>query len=1425
MKKTNKSPILKTLALAVNTALLATLTTTAHANDAKKPIGDLEIYKAAEGGSVTITMMLDISGSMQATDGICANPVRANSTSALGTKTYHLRDEAGNIITEVERADGSKIDTSRGVKLVHQGFGAVASDGKTYWYYCNEPTNRMEKLKQAVLDLVAQEGTLDNNLKLGLGTFPTSYNWYTGQIAIPAKPLTREQRWEIMRYISALFPLGSTPSAQAYVEAGAYMLGTTTSKLGAAKKEIITVGSMNMEGSGGNQALKLLYCASSSVFGKLGTHPTTGATQVQAVNNTFATFTHNGETYNWYSCNDATNRTFPPFDHNIRTQSSSWRATIIPDMVSGLDYNLLPEFDFVYGNSGTRTGAFPFTPMTNATAPKTADGWRNSYRQFADLGYHFGRVIEYRVPAINNSGFPLSSPKTKKPDGNTYQSPIVTKTGEVGCDGYGIYFLTDGEPNGANTDARLSANLSLGKDGGQYAGSSGEFPDSPTYGAQGYWNMIGAYAKDLREGNNHLKASIKTATVGFGAVFAPTGGTPTTTKTINGKTETVVDCDKLGTIDAKNLCRWGERGYGYGEGGFLATSDAKAVSESVVRFAASLNQTIPSSPSGVITVPDDPYSVSAQQAVAYLPMMEPKVSTNNAVWPGNLKKYQLRDGTVWGTNGQRLFKDTTGALNDNVQDEWSTSTSDNGTITTGGFYAQLVAPDSGTQNVRTVYIEDFTSATNQTPIMRKFGVGSDGKITLDDRGLSNSVNFNDAATYTPERVKFLLHFLGFTEFKPTASSPATDIKGIDSIDSTTVLADIVLQKPATAIRVLGASPHSAPTALSYGANLDDTGSVTGTSNGRDYVIFGSMDGALHMANANSGAERFAFIPKRMLTDDGKDGQINALKHDNTVATIAQPKFGVDAPWLVSATYDYSDPNDDGTPDEMRVTEDIYAYGGLRMGGDGLYALNLGRANDTVPTLAFVHTPSSAGFARLGQVWSRPTKAKILNNGTPTDVLIFGGGYDMCYENENFQVGVAGETYKIANDQNGVACTTKTGATSTAIGNAVYMINAQTGELIWSTSSTADTTAPSTASNTINDNIRHSIVGGVNTIDRNGDGYVDAIYFSDLGGQIFRADARSYTEGVPNRVVRLLAPADAGTKYVRRFYDKPVISVYREGNFNGGRRFVLVNATTGDRSNPISKMRELDGSGRAEKYADRVYGLIDTDIGARNAEFYGDSVTLNVQDVSDDDLVSLAGITGSDDAAITKAKNDRIAEVQAGRGWYYPLTYFDGYTNVRYSKGVGKSEVIGSLLFSSVYNPDKSYSATNSCSASVVGGSEYQMYCLPWGVCTNPESRNGHGGFLPAGQGISELTLGPTDNTAAGRNRRVLLSSVAFGDDTAVSGRIGYNTGVAGSTVATAQGLKEGENTTGGSGSMPEVYFDQRFVLQPLRWYDNSIKNN
>ena len=858
-----------------------------------------------------------------------------------------------------------------------------------------------------------------------------------------------------------------------------------------------------------------------------------------------------------------------------------------------------------------------------------------------------------------------------------------------------------------------------------------------------------------------------------------------------------------------------------------------------MKFVSDLNQEIPAAPSGTITVPDDPYRADSQLAVAYYPMVEAKVSEAKVIWPGNVKKYNLNAGTLYGKSGQPLFTGVSGDLNPSTQDLWSDRDypNANNAVTSGGFYAQLKTPNTGISSVRTLYIEDLTSTGATTTKLRKFAVNTNGKLTLDDNLITTSNTFNDTSTYSLDNVKKLLNFLGFNNI--SFATTGTDVAKLSGITLTAANAT-------TPIKVVGATIHSAPTAVSYSATLDDDGRVTDSRD--DYVLFGSMDGAVHLVNADNygsgsgGQEKFAVILRKMMSS-----QPDALVKDATQTAIGAPKAGVDAPWLVTADYKYDFPSkrvNIDTSGSGTTQKGVFAYGGLRMGGEGLYGLNL--SNYDSPTMLFSIDASTSGFDRMGQIWSKPTKAKIKTSATDTgtDVLIFGGGYDTCYEDENYQVGTTTSTLT---NQRGSSCNRTTNRE--ALGNAVYIINAKTGALIWSATKTVNSKG---TSNTTNDNLNNSIVGGITVLDRNNDGYMDGIYFADLGGQVFRADFTNAGDNTYNksttdnkytpalqtsfsnqRVTRILQPryaiantlgaitTNADAKYNLRFYERPVVSFFRDDN---SKLFAMVNVISGDRSSPLSKIRPIDK-------ADRLYGIIDNDVTKANSIFFANDFTTTnankqtVVDLADTDLVNVPTALGTMPTAgySLETKNGVINTLKnnSKKGWYYPLTRFDGYANVLYNKGVGKSEVINSMLYTTVYNPDMSYGQANPCSAQIVGGSERELYCLPYGVCMEGTSTTGTGGFLQAGQGIQELTLGPysSENT----NVRLLIGNTSLTQRSTLDSRFSYGTDNKKDTSLLKTRQVAGGNTsitqTGGDGSAAEYLYRERYTLYPKAWYE------
>ena len=188
---------------------------------------------------------------------------------------------------------------------------------------------------------------------------------------------------------------------------------------------------------------------------------------------------------------------------------------------------------------------------------------------------------------------------------------------------------------------------------------------------------------------------------------------------------------------------------------------------------------------------------------------------------------------------------------------------------------------------------------------------------------------------------------------------------------------------------------------------------------------------------------------------------------------------------------------------------------------------------------------------------------------------------------------------------------------------------------------------------------------------------------------------------------------------------------------------------------------------------------------------------------------------------TAATATTSAVAASKNGWYYPLTRFDGYSNVRYNKGIGNSVVINNLLYTSVYNPDKIYGNTASCTAKITGGSERQLYCLPYGVCMDKTSISGTGGYVPAGQGIQELAIGAFNKKNT--DIKVLIGTTTISERIAAANRAGYG----------ADDLKKQSNIKdlysgtdkatqdNGDGSAVEYLFNERYTLQPKAWYERK----
>ena len=1271
-------------------------------NAGRNNLGDLEIYKAAESGGAVLTLMLDTSGSMSTVD--------------FGTQS-RLTILKNSLVELLEKKDSNGNYILSSNNMIGLGQYSVDKDG---------------------------DGSVDGK---------------AGSILVPARKLDEAQRSLLINAIKGFRASGNTPAANAYAEAGAYMMGTST----------IT----SVEGT------QNVY----KVLGRI--------TKVKG-------------SYIMEKCDNNSS--------SVTTLNSNQTSSTIP---------ILDCKEEQYTNINVTLNQNDIFANDNTAKIHIPGGVDDFWTAHPNIRYYLKK--NQKVTVVKDtaeSGYIASAQNTKNSDNNflNYKAPISDSQ----CSGYGIYFLTDGVPNASSNKISSDLmNLSLTGNGSSLRldqSCSGGLSNTNDNSA---WSCMGEYSKLLRNVNNPAKRSILTATVGFGKEFA---GIKTS---VDSAGKTVYYCDTPEvpgnslSNDVKNLCKLGSEAYG--GGGFYYTTDADSLAASVTSFAAKLTQIIETAPSGTITIPNDPLSSTNLQPFAYLPMLEPKIADSKFVWPGNLKKYNVYQGTLYGkssfpfSESSRLYVDDDNDgfpddLSKTAQDLWSTQdykndkgASINNAIYAGGAYARLKAPTAGTNanSTRNVYVES--------------GTGSSAKLVNIKVENGNIQGFEQLdSDYGVKEKLYLLSFLGYN-VPVDAESTITALTTVAT--QAAAFNTIVKTPPTQEVKVLGGVVHSKPRQVSYGATFDDNGEISNDESKRDdYIMFGSMDGALHLVSAEKGEEAFAFIPKTIIKE-----QLKALKADSEGA-VGRTVFGVDAPWTSSSVleYDFS-----GTTKKVKATS-VKAYGGLRMGGKGIYGLNL-NASDK-PTFLFAKTPSDSGFSRLGQVWSEPTVAKIrVKKGTKyesKEVVIVAGGYDMCYEKPSFKLQASGDNS---------TCDKKTQAE----GNAVYILDASDGSIISSISGSSDDTG---ANHTKVENMKHSVVAGVTALDRDDDGHVDHLYYSDLGGSVYRADLNTgaANASLVKRVVRVLN-ASSGQTLPYRFYERPIVSFYTSPYQE---IFASVTVASGDRSTPLSMLRNAT----TPNY---LFNLFDYDIAQSGLFRYTDSELITKEKTANDLLSlpfkqndTLKNLTNRKTVLETIAKGTYNTTSKRylydNAGWRYPLTNFDGYSNLSGIKSVGEPLAYGNRLYTTAFSPEMVYDQTDNCSARVVGGSERQVYCMPYGVCEDEKSLDGTAGYTRAGKGIQELTLGAYSKDK--RNVKMLIGNQSLAEQVKVANRNGYDAGSGGLNQTNKAGLQVTNNTivndgtTGSGGKSNNVVATngkatsdstlgyEKYKFIPKRWYEMYEKD-
>lgn len=462
---------LKRLTQAVTLTMLV-YSSNGYADVNLKGIGDLEIYQPAEAGAATIAMMLDISGSMLEVDApshiAAVYDPRTVSVKCIykGRQRVEKYTTTRTVTVPVTDKDGKKIEDFRfnitgcDENASSNSFGLSLDNSQVSYprFVIQGYPDRISNLKLGMIGLLANGQSLSANNKIGAGHFSV-VGTSTGAMSIPSQVLTLEHRKRLMKYISELKALGATPTAPAYAEVGAYMLGTSTLDASAIKEtRFVPYGLATLDSA---------YWWRYSVCNFLS--PNMSSMSGAMLGSKDGKYYNCGYTTPLVS-NIPFNRNSPYYGANKAIQ----------------DFNLPSDTKMLgFGNRGSNI------PNTIWFGQERTGYW-------ASHGY---------------SGFGFSDNSTKKSDAKSYASPVSSQGAQ--CDGYGIYFLTDGEPNRADPHYTPEVmKQALAKNSFSCRGGLSTYGVSDTNGQSG-WDCIGAFAKALREPNPSGQA-IKTATVGFG---------------------------------------------------------------------------------------------------------------------------------------------------------------------------------------------------------------------------------------------------------------------------------------------------------------------------------------------------------------------------------------------------------------------------------------------------------------------------------------------------------------------------------------------------------------------------------------------------------------------------------------------------------------------------------------------------------------------------------------------------------------------------------------------------------------------------------------------------------------------------------------------------------------------------------------------
>lgn len=576
------------------------------------------------------------------------------------------------------------------------------------------------------------------------------------------------------------------------------------------------------------------------------------------------------------------------------------------------------------------------TPANRTTLKNLLDAWGpNGWTPLSETYYEAaqyfrGADVDFGNTARLNAGTPSPSVAGSRVGNsaasNTYNSPI-----DFNCQNNYIVYLTDGLPTqDANANARIQALPDFATLGGACAATD------PHPGWPGSGTCMVALARYLNSADLNPTAigrqSVKTYMIGFGDDIA-------------------VSRDFLDQI-----AREGGTGEAY-------------TANSVGGLANALQEIFNNILEGRdVTFVSPTLSVNAFNRTRslndlYVSVFSPSKGLH---WPGNLKKYQVRNGKIVDANNVDAVDPDTGFFKESARSFWSVDGSgdpvvDGKEVTLGGASSRL---------------PDYTVGVGGRKIYTYLGANA---------ALHNAANSvepgNLALTDT------MLDIGGPSD--PERDNLFAFVRGQDVTDTDR-------DGDTTERRMrMGDPMHAKPALVIYG----------GTEASPEGVVYvPTNDGYLHAIDSQTGVELWSFIPPEMLP------RLKRLYED---PVTPNREYGLDGDVTV-LKYDI---DGDGVVD-VGDGDKVYIYFGFGRGGQTYYGLDVTNRQQPV----FKWKKGVTDLPGLGKAWSAPTVARVNVNGsgqsTQKFVLLFGGGYDEAQENYNYVIDSIGNRIFMLDAENG-----------------------------------------------------------------------------------------------------------------------------------------------------------------------------------------------------------------------------------------------------------------------------------------------------------------------------------------------------------------------------------------------------------------------